>query len=195
MAKKLKATPKYVLTGGACTGKTTLLNEMTKLGYQGVPEIPTLVFEECHKKGIQTRGDSTDFQRMLLARQLELESKLTTQPAAFLDRSAVDIIAFCRFFGITAPKEIIEAAKTYHFAAVFMLDFLPFFETDSNAVRWGTVEDAKATHILLKEVYREFGYNFIDVPPVGVAERVNIIQEELKQIRTTTQRINVQAQL
>lgn len=162
-----------VLTGGACTGKTTLLHALIMQGFLGIPEIPTIVFTEERAKGTITRGDSPDFQKMLLERQLHYERNCRERGIVFLDRSCIDMIAYCRFFGIQTPPELTAAAWNNRYDSVFILDFPVPFEQLSNTIRWGTVEDAKVTHKLINDVYCEFGYRPIAVPKSSINERVS----------------------
>ena len=177
----LPTSGKFVLTGGACNGKTSLLWALAREGFQTVPEIPTIVFAEEKKKGNITRGDSPEFQKMMMYKQLDYEAKLITGSAAVLDRSCVDMVAFCRLFGIQTPPELLENAKNHRYTSVFMLDFLPFFETESNSVRWTSFEDAKAAHKLLWEAYIEFGYSPIRVPAFSVHRRVKFVVHALRE--------------
>lgn len=64
---------KYVLTGGPGTGKTTLLKELAKRGYQTVPEAARLVIQEEQRKeqgkgeqGILPWTDLYKFQKIFL---------------------------------------------------------------------------------------------------------------------------------
>ena len=171
---------KFVLTGGACTGKTSLLGALSRDGFQTVPEVPTLVFAEHKEKGITTRGDSPDFQKLLLKRQLEFESKLDSKKPAFLDRSCIDMIAYSRFFGIEIPKELFISAEESRFNSIFILEFLPSFDNGSNAFRWGTLEDAKITHKLIHEAYLEFGYQPISIPAFSVHRRAKFVTHSVE---------------
>jgi predicted ATPase len=173
--------PRFALTGGPCTGKTTLLGALKNDGHQIVPETPTIIFEEEIKKTNKRPDPSTAiFQLRLMNKQLEFESKLQNNTHAFLDRSIVDIVGYCRFFGITPPKELIEKVKAHRYDGVFLLSFLSFYETTT--VRPEPIDVAKKIHTTLKETYEDFGYNLIEIPSVSVEQRVKFIFEKINKV-------------
>jgi predicted ATPase len=166
---------KFVLTGGPCTGKTTLLKALNNQGYQMVQEAATLVFQETKTQGVPAiQGKEFDFQKKLITKQIELESKLNNATEAFLDRGTVDNLAYCKLFKINPPQEIIDMAVNNRYSGIFLLNFLDKYETDTE-VRKEPFEVACKIHNLIKETYQEYGYKLIEVPPLAIEARTNFI--------------------
>lgn len=109
---------KYVFAGAAYSGKTTLLNEMAKLGFQTVPEAARQVIEEqlagsgAMLPWVNLRG----FERLCLERMIEAESKLN-DGTVFFDRALPDSLAYHKAYN--ACPECIEPVKNSYYDAVF----------------------------------------------------------------------------
>ena len=170
---------KFVLTGGPCTGKTTLLEELGKRGFQIVPEVPRLVMKEEQSKGgsILPWIDLPGFEKIVFERQVEFESKLNDRPEAFLDRGIPDILSYHKVNSLAPPEELIRSAERNKYDGVFLLDKLPFFENDPE--RKEDPEMAEKIHQTIRETYGELGYDVIDVPPLSIEERAKFIIEKL----------------
>lgn len=182
MLEKYGGLEKYVLTGGPGTGKSTTLAELAKKGYQTVPEAARLVIQEEQGKegGILPCLPWTnlyEFQRRVLERQLDLESRLN--PAvAFLDRGGLDSIAYCWQGRIETPPEVLKAARERHYHGVFVLEPLPNYIQDQE--RRENLNTARELHQYIQDVYRKYGYQPITVPVLPVAERAQFILQQLK---------------
>lgn len=170
---------KYVLTGGPCTGKTTTLNALMQKGFKIIPEIPRIIIEQQQMINgeILPWKNISLFQVEVLKKQIELESEIQAGTIAFLDRGVVDALAYCRFYGIDAPAGLIEAARDNRYNGVFFLDMLPNYEVDS--VRKEDLESARKIHQTIREIYSEFDYEVVEIPPLSVAERINLILSKI----------------
>jgi predicted ATPase len=170
---------KYVLTGGPYCGKTTLLLALKRIGYQAVPEAATMLIEQELKKGNPHpwNGNVPSFQKKLLEKQLLLESKLKDIPTAFVDRGILDGLAYCKIAKITPPEELITAVKKVNYAGIFLLDYLPTYNT--NEIRVESIEKALEIHQRLHKIYEEWGFNVIQVPSLSVLDRVNFVLKNI----------------
>lgn len=169
---------RYVLTGGPCTGKTTLLNFLGRKGYQTVPEAATIIMQEERVKGnLRPWDDLIHFQNILLNKQLELESKLQMFPHAFVDRGTLDGLAYFKLFNIQPPGELVKMARENRYAGVFMLDFLPFYNLEG--VRFESARSAQKIQNLLRQTYQDFGCQILEVPVMDVAARAEFILSRL----------------
>ncbi|MFH1802393.1 MAG: ATP-binding protein [archaeon] len=142
-----------VISGGPCSGKSTLISELKMRGFE--------VREEVAREVISKEGGSF----------LELEEKIALEQArreieaegtVFFDRSLVDVIAYCK----------LKLSK-YH--KVFFLDRLPF-EDDGLRIEKNEAE-AEAAHKMLEETYRELGFEIEKVPAMPLKERTDFILE------------------
>lgn len=167
---------KYVFAGAGHTGKTTMLNEMAKLGFQTVPEAARKIIEE------QLAGDGSllpivnrrGFELLCLERMLEAESKLK-DGTVFFDRALPDSLAYHKIYN--ACPECIEHVKNSHYDAVFLLEMIPGYAMDD--VRQFDVQHEQMVQRALEEAYAESGNRIIRVSAVSVAERVGIVLKNI----------------
>ena len=165
---------KYVLTGGPCTGKTTTINHLKNMGYQTIQEAASiLTAEEIINEIPLWKRDIIAFQTKLLQKQIEFENKINPEKIAFVDRSIIDTIAYCKIFNSKPPESFIDLAKTHTYTNVFILDFLNTYVT--NNIRLENKRIAKKIHNTLINTYQEFGYNPIFIPALELSDRVNFI--------------------
>lgn len=170
----------YVITGGPCTGKTTLLAELGKHGYATVPEAARLVIDEGFAAGKtieQIREDEKLFQYQVLRRKEAIEAKTDKKPLTFFDRGMHDTIAYLQSYSWPIDDEVKEACLIASYEKVFLLDPLPFFEEDG-----GRTEDASFTqkiNQLLEKAYEQNGLTVIHVPVLPIKDRVRFILEHV----------------
>jgi predicted ATPase len=119
----------HVLTGAACSGKTTLINQLANKGFQTVPEAGRIYIELELAKG-RTFDDmfaNAADQISMKSMQLKIEQGLRATEVTFLDRALPDCLTFHRFCGLD-PNEILADTFQNHYASVFILDRLPFHQ-------------------------------------------------------------------
>lgn len=174
---------RFVFTGGPGVGKTTVLNELSKKGYQTIRETYTSLFERA---ALQDEidlflQDLDILPSLLLAEQLKMEACLSPMLPAFLDRSAVDIIAYGDYFNSPMSNQLRSQADR-NYDLVFFFDPLPDHLFENTAVRTETREQALQIHAMLKDAYIQRGYRpqqLIDVPFGTPAERVRFILDTI----------------
>ncbi len=169
---------KYVLTGTAFTGKSTVIDLLAAQGYPIVPETARIIIEEEQKKGsdILPWKDLFQFQEKVIERQTLLESEVLGEHI-FLDRGVLDSYAYSKAGELTLPKKFFEGAHLrYH--TVFILELLPGYQPDE--VRKETSEYREVVHHALKEAYEEFGYKPVAVPVFSPEQRVEFILKHIK---------------
>lgn len=168
-----------VLTGAACSGKTTLANDLAEKGFQVIPESARLYFEQELTKGRtikEIRRDGRALQRGIAALQAKFEHGLHAADTAFLDRAMPDSLTFYRVYGID-PNEILPECFHHRYANVFILDRLPFHRS-----RTLGPEDNAASEFLdewLTRDYNALGYPVIRVPVLPPRDRIQFILERL----------------
>ena len=171
---------RVVLTGGTCTGKSTLLNELARMGYSVVPECARRVIEQQGGRKGWTTFD--DMERKMFTLQLEEEKKLDKIEdevgLVFLDRGQPDYPGYC----LEYTGEIPEWMKPHMpmdnlYDAVFVLDFVPY-RTD--AIRFENADQARAIHHRIIQSYWDNGYQLTFVPFIPVENRATYILHKLK---------------
>jgi predicted ATPase len=169
----------HVLTGAACTGKITLIEQLAKLGFQIVPESARQYFEIEIAKGRtleDIKADGANLQREIAALQLNLESKPPANEIVFLDRAIPDSLTFYRIFGLD-PNEILPQCFYCRYAAIFILDRLPIQRDDPLGP-----EDNLTSNFLDKWLaldYTALGYEVVRVPPLSPGDRLDFLLESL----------------
>ena len=173
----------HVLTGAACTGKTTMIDMLAKEGYQIVPESARLFFEQEMAKGRKLediRKEGGSLQRGIASVQLKFESACQTSRRTFLDRALPDSLTFYRVSGLN-PNEILPKCFFHRYATVFILERLPLHRNQTLGP-----EDEESSEFLNEWLYRDYsalGYNVIRVPVLPPKERLTFILERLSEKR------------
>jgi predicted ATPase len=170
----------HVITGAACSGKTTLINKLAERGYKIVPEAGREFIKREGKKLItgKQHGNGATMTRVLTEILLRAESGLRASDMLFLDRAFADQISYYRIHGID-PNEILADCFRYRYASVFLLERFPF---QPDGVRY---EDEKTAAFLdewHERDYRALGYDVVRVPAIPPAERAAFVIEKLKDL-------------
>lgn len=176
----------YVITGGPCTGKTTLLAELATLGHATVPEAARLIIDEGFAQGKtlkEIRADEQKFQHVVLERKKMIEANTMRETVTLFDRGMHDTIAYLKQYGWEITKAVEEIIKNATYRKVFLLEPLPHHEND-----YARTEDKTFTvklNKLLRRTYQDAGLPVISVPPLPLAERVDFV---LKHIQNKTEK-------
>ena len=160
---------KYVLTGGPCSGKTTLLSELKKRGYNIVEESARDIIRKHN--GILPE----ERQRRIAKSQLEIELSLPDN-TYFLDRSIIDTIAYSLFHNVTPPCFPDFQLKA-RYNKIFLLERLSF-KNDGERIE-KSEEEAIKVHEKIVEAYQMFGYVLIPVPIMHVEQRADFILSKI----------------
>lgn len=179
--KKVRAgrTNWYVITGGPCSGKTTIVNMLAERGYKTTIEdarhyIDTQLADGKTVKEI--RKHQSDFQLKVLNMQIDQESSLSPDELVFLDRAIPDALAYYRFLDLPEDEELIKMLAVVSYRKIFILDYLPLVED------YARHEDAAAQrkiHKLITAVYESLPFPVVHVPVLPPQQRVDYILENL----------------
>jgi predicted ATPase len=171
----------HVITGAACSGKTTLIKQLAGEGYQIVPETAREYFEREIARGRtidEIREDGKAIQLGIFDLQLRVEQGLLPSQANFLDRALPDSLTFHRIFGIN-PNEILRECFNFRYASVFILDRLPFLRSQA----LGPEDDTSSFFLddWLARDYLTLGYPIVRVPVLSPEERLAFVLEKLSE--------------
>jgi predicted ATPase len=169
----------HVITGGPCSGKTTLIDQLADKGFQTVPESARQYFEREMARGRtidEIKGNEAD-ERAMEDLQLRIEHGLRAIDVLFLDRAFPDCLTFYRLLGLN-PNEILAECFHHRYASVFILDRLP---VQQDGVR--TEDDATAGLLdeWLAHDYSALGYHVVRVPVLSPQERLAFVLERLSE--------------
>jgi predicted ATPase len=170
----------HVITGAVCSGKTTLIDQLSDKGFQTVPEIGRQYLEREMARGRtidEIRENEAAFTRDLIDMQLRIEGGLRAIDVAFLDRAIPDVLAFCRVAGLN-PNEYLAECFHHRYASVFILDRFP---VQQNGIR--TEDDTFASLLdeWLARDYSALGYRVVRVPVLSPQERLAFVLERLSE--------------
>ena len=170
-----------VVTGAPCSGKTSVLEEISKSGYRFIPETSRIYIEREKEKGLSLEdivSDEVAFELVLTPLKVKVEDALPPDELIFLDRAMPDSITYYRLLGLDI-NEILPACKKYRYQHIFIFDPLPF---KADGVRF---EDEETRDFLDKQVeidYQELGYQTTRVPVLSIKERAQYILKNLNLI-------------
>ena len=161
-----------VLTGAPGAGKTVLLRGLERAGLAVVEEAATDVIAWAQAMGVDAPWERPDFTDAILALQQQRAAKAPTGPVVF-DRSPVCTLALARHLGHAPSPALLsaaEAARDAYARQVLFVEGLDFIV--GTAARRISLDDARRFGDLHREVYAEFGFDLVSVPPAPLAERV-----------------------
>lgn len=184
---------KYIITGGPCSGKTTLVKRLEDRGYAVVPEAARHIIEEEQRReerdkeyqGILPWNGLEEFQFLVIGRQLALERKTerrTPSGIHILDRSNIDPIAYAELEGIDISHIVQPAIQSSNYNRVFFLEQVPYEQDDQ---RVEDEEKGKIIHEKIYEVYEKQGLEITAIPLIsdgeeGIEKRVEMILEKIR---------------
>ncbi|MBU0466094.1 MAG: ATP-binding protein [Nanoarchaeota archaeon] len=167
---------RVVISGGPCSGKSTLIRELGNKGYAVMKEVARKVLDT---KG--TREVSVDLQMEIASRQIECENELNDGEITFLDRGLVDVMVYSNHFLGGLPNVLEGFQFRNRYDVVFIPDRLPF-EDDGLRIESGE-EHAQALHDEVWKAYEDCGYDVERVPVMPLEERVDYIIDHLKKVK------------
>jgi predicted ATPase len=178
--------PSYVLTGAPGAGKTAILRLLEAGGCPVVEEAATDVIALGHALGNPEPWRDPGFIDKVIALQRQRQESVreTHGAAVFFDRSPVCTLALSRYLGCPASRLLgsevsrVIAAGTYEPLAFFIRN-LGFVEP--TPARQISFPDSLAFERLHEQVYRELGFQLVEVPAGPLADRVALIEQTVRQ--------------
>lgn len=171
-----------LIIGGPGSGKTTLIDELTKHGYICFPEISRAVTKQAQEQGIDNLflTEPLLFSRLLLEGRIKQHQDAAEQHAevVFIDRGIPDVLAYMHYKGDSYPDSFDVACKKHTYHQIFLL---PPWEGIyvSDEQRYENFEQAKEIHQHLVSTYKKYGYDLIEVPRDTVENRMQFILDRI----------------
>ena len=174
---------KIVITGGPGTGKSTVIEELTKRNFLCMHEISREVTLNARKNGT----DQMFITEPLLFSELLLEGRIKQYQEAeakntdlvFFDRGIPDVHAYMNYISIDYPKTYITKSKLYRYNYIFLMPpWEEIYICDNE--RYENFEQALAIHNHLERTYKNLGYPIVEVPTGTVSERADFILDIIK---------------
>jgi predicted ATPase len=164
----------YVITGAPCSGKTSVIEGLSRRGCKVVPEAARAYIDSQLNLGYsleEIKSDILSFERHILHAKVRIEKKLSKTQNVFLDRAIPDSIAYFQLVGL-AWTEPLAYSRMFRYKKIFMFDQLAF---EKDAVR--SENPILSAHIesLLEQCYRDLGYPITRVPALPIDQRIEFI--------------------
>lgn len=173
---------KIILIGGPSTGKSSIIEVLTRRRYQCMPEISREVTRKAKENGANQLflSDPLKFSELLLEgriNQFKAANALNSRHI-FIDRGIPDVTAYMDHFEQDYPKFFSDANQKYTYDKVFILPIWDeIYTTDGE--RFEEIDLAKGIQKALRKTYQDLGYRLIEVPKTDVNRRVDFILAHL----------------
>lgn len=175
---------KYIITGGPCTGKTTLIGELRRLGYSCYDEIARQVILEQKAAGSDVVPwlNLEKFSSEVLRKMLDQYAGATaTNDIQFCDRGIPDIIAYLRAAGLPVHPGYLEHISRIKYRRLVFIapPWEEIYEADE--VRTENFETSGRLYTFLQQVYTEHGFEIMEIPRLELPERARFVLSTIHQ--------------
>jgi len=173
---------RIVITGGPGTGKSSIIKNLEKKGFDCLHEVSREITAAAQREGVAQLFLAQPLlfsQKLLEARIAQfVEAATITSNKVFIDRGLPDVVAYMDYFGTNYPSHFNEACEQYKYHHVFLLPpWKEIYLTDNE--RYESFDQALEIHEHLKKSYLSFGYTPIEVLKDSVEARSEFILNNL----------------
>lgn len=173
-------TKRYVLTGAPGSGKTSVLRALGERGFPVIPEAATDVIGWRQREGISEPWEHAGFVDEIATLQSRRQREADGVPLQIYDRSPLCTLALARYLGhpvtplLAAEVSRVMDGRIYE-KSVFLL--LPLGFIEPTAARRISYADSIEFGRLHEQVYREHGFDTIEVAPGTVRGRADAVAD------------------
>ena len=172
----------HIITGGPGSGKTSLIEALRSRGYSCSTEAGRAIIQDQ----VRINGTALPWHDRLLFAELMLQWEMQSYHFAeqssgpvFLDRGVPDVLGYLRSIGLPVPDHVYKAAAEfrYHPTVFIAPPWKEIFHQDVE--RKQDSEEAERTYEALFATYKYLNYDLVEIPRVGVEDRVRFILNQL----------------
>ena len=173
---------KIVISGGPGTGKSSIIDELSKKGYKIFEESSREIIKKYKKLGYEQLflSDPIKFSEILLKNRTNqyIESNNTNSNYCFFDRGIPDILAYLDYKKILFNNKFKVSAEKYKYDKVFITEpWKKIYRKDQQ--RYESYEELLEIDKKIKETYKNLRYKYFIIPNTNVVERVNYIIDKI----------------
>lgn len=168
----------FIITGGPGSGKTTIIEELKRRGYNCINEVARKIIKEqaANNGDALPWANKEKYTYLMLQRSIDtfIENK-DNSTIIFFDRGIPDTLAYAYLIKLKIFPELTEAIRSYRYNPIaFVLPpWKEIYQTDSE--RKQTFEEAIEIYSTLEKTYTECEYQLVEVPKTDVKERADFI--------------------
>ncbi len=172
----------FVVTGGPGAGKTSLIRELARQGFQHSPEAGRAIIRDQMRIGGTALpwGDRAAYARRML--QWDIESyrrAMTLCGPVIMDRGLPDIVGYLRLCRLPVPTDICRAIEAHPYnPRVFIAPHWPEIYATDNERKQDQIE-ARATYRMMRDTYEALGYQLIELPRTSISDRACFLRKHL----------------
>ena len=178
---------RYILTGTPGGGKTALAHTLRQRGYCVVEEAATDVITAQQAQGVEQPWQRPGFLEAItrLQRQWQTASMSVKIATQIYDRSPLCTLALARYLHRPVPPLLIRDVarvinEQLYERNVFLVHPLGFIT--ATVARRISYQDSLVFYRVHEAVYREYGYELVDVPPATLTERTALVEHFITSI-------------
>ena len=172
----------FIISGGPGSGKTSIIEKLASRGFTTVAETGRAIIREQLETGGDAthEGDAAAYGAEMLKRGIADYKRMRgSDDPVFFDRGIAELVGFFRLKGLPVPPDV--ASATHEFRSNRLVFLTPPWEAiyRQDAERRQEWAEAVRTFELIRDAYREAGYETVEVPEETVARRVRFILDEV----------------
>lgn len=173
----------FVVTGGPGSGKSSLIDAMTRRGFRTMPEAGRAIIREQVRIGGPALpwADWAIFAELMLGWELRsYHEALASDALVLMDRGIPDVVGYLTLCDLPVPAHIEAAAKIHPYnKRVFLAPYWDAIFTQ-DAERKQDRQEAEATVRVMAETYTRLGYWIVELPLVGIEQRADFMADNLR---------------
>jgi len=174
----------FVLTGAMGAGKSTILEELRKLGITCIDEPARQILAEqriIQGDGVPDKNQKL-FTDLILSRSIsQFKQMQNFQGPVIFDRGIPDNVGYMQLFNLNTHFSL-NASRQYHYNKLvfFLAGWKEIYANDNE--RKMTFEQADQFGHEIKSIYEELNYEVIDVPIGSPSSRAEFIFSAIAKI-------------
>ncbi len=174
---------KIIITGGPGTGKSAIIEELSKRNFECMREISRGITLNARKSGTEQLFLTKPllFSALLLEGRTNqyIEAEKRNSELVFFDRGIPDIHAYLNYMSVDYPSTYINSSKLYRYNYIFLMPPWEQIYVSDNE-RYENFEQVLAIHNHVERTYKELNYTIIEVPVGTIEDRADFILSCIK---------------